>query len=200
MSCERNRPVINSYAAWATIAGVKFEKRVTFGSHGIYEWLVADEDIDLPKICPEIVLGKYVAITSIDSGAYIPDEHERAAGWDSHGKIAYSPKIVNADDLPRSPEAYDEWYVFPRPVDLGNSHLAENVFEVAQAPGHVSVFVNYHGFAFDRPDALTELFWKQIEWIRPESYIADGLYLNFATANKRLFGSIHNALNALHLE
>jgi hypothetical protein len=179
---------------------VKSEKRVTVGSQGIYEWLVADEDIDLPKICPETVLGKYVAITSIDSGAYLPDEHERAAGWATHGKIAHSPKIVNTDGFPRSPEAYDEWYVFPRPVDLGNSHLAENVFEVAQAPGHVSVFVNYPNFAFDRPDALTELFWKQIELIRPESYIADGLYLNFATANKRLFESIHKAVNALHLE
>ena len=38
------------------------------------------------------------------------------------------------------------------------SHLAENVFEVPQAPGHVSVFVHYGGFAFDRPDDLTELF------------------------------------------
>jgi len=179
---------------------VKSEKRVTFGSNGTYEWLVADEDIDLPKICPEIVLGKYVAITSIDSGVYIPDEHERATGWDSRGNIAYSPKIVNTGDLPKSSEAYDEWYVFPRPIDLGNSHLAENIFEVPQAPGHVSVFVNYGGFAFDRPDTLTELFWKQIEWIRPESYIADGLYLNFATANKRLFASIHNAVIALAQE
>ena len=168
-----------------------------FGSQGIYEWLVADEDIDLPQICPEIALGKYVAITSNDSGAYVPDEHERAAGWDSRGKVAYSPKIINTDDLPRSPEAYDEWYVFLRPVDLGISHLAENIFDVPQAPGHVSVFVNYGGFAFDRPDTLTELFWKQIEWIRPESYIADGLYLNFATANKELFARIRRAVDDL---
>ena len=168
-----------------------------FGSQGIYEWLVADEDIDLPKICPEIVLGKYVALTSIDSGAYIPDEHERAAGWDSRGKVAYSPIITRTDDLPRSAEAYDEWYVFLRPVDLGSSHLAENIFDVPQMPGHVSVFVNYGSFAFDHPDALTELFWKQIEWIRPESYIADGLYLNFATANKDLFASIRRAVDAL---
>ena len=179
---------------------MKSEKRITFGSRGIYEWLVADEDIDLPKICPEIVLGKYVAITSNDSGPYIPNEHEVAAGWDSHGKIAYSPTMVNTDDLPRSPEAYDEWYVFTRPVDLGNSHLGENIFEVAQAPGHVSDFVNYGHFTFDRPDALTELFWKQMEWIRPESYMADGFYLNFATANKRLFAIIRNAVNVLHLE
>jgi hypothetical protein len=178
---------------------VKSEKRVTFGSHGIYEWLVADEDINLLKICPEIVLGKYVAITSIDSGAYLPDEQERAAGWDSRGRVAYSPKITNTDHLPRSPEAYDEWYVFLRPIDLGNSHLAENIFAVPQAPGHISVFVNYGGFAFDRPDDLTELFWKQIEWIRPESYIADGLYLNFVTANKGLFASIRRAIDALFL-
>jgi hypothetical protein len=172
---------------------------VNFGSHGIYEWLVADEDLDLLQVFPEIVLGKHVAITSSDSGVYTPTEREKAAGWDSRGKIAYSPKIGTVDDLPRSPEAFDEWYVFCDSVDLGNSHLAENVFEAPHAPGHVNVFVNYGYFAFDRADvnALAVLFWKQMEWIRPESYIADGNYLNFASANKRLFASIRDAVNHL---
>lgn len=170
---------------------------IKFGSHGIYEWLVADEDLDLLHVCPEIVLGKYVVITSSDSGAYTPTEREKAAGWDNRGRIAYSPKIRNIDELPRSPEAYDEWYVFADPVDLGSSHLAENVFEAPQAPGHVSVFVNYGGFAFyDADTVLADLFWKQMWWIRPESYIAEGSYLNVASANKRLFASIRDAVTA----
>jgi hypothetical protein len=37
------------------------------GSQGPYEWLVTDEDFDVLLLCPEVVLGKYVAITSIDS-------------------------------------------------------------------------------------------------------------------------------------
>ena len=63
------------------------------GSQGDYEWLVTDEDVDLLELCPEIVLGKYVAVTSIDSGALTPTDTETAAGWQSRAEIAYSPKL-----------------------------------------------------------------------------------------------------------
>jgi hypothetical protein len=58
--------------------------------------------------------------------------------------------------------------------------------------------VNY-SFALHRPEMkdLATLFWRQIERIRPESYIADGDYLNFVTMNKTLFASVHCALKAL---
>jgi hypothetical protein len=48
--------------------------------------------------------------------------------------------------------------------DLGTSHLAENIFEVPQEHGHLSVFVNY-GFALDRPersDSFATMFWQQL--------------------------------------
>jgi hypothetical protein len=114
---------------------------LTIGSQGLYEWLVTDENLDLLQLCPEVVLGKYVAVTSVDSGQLVPTEKETAAGWQSRGKIAYSPKIENADELPR--EGWDEWYIFKNPTDLGTSYLQENIFEVPRGPGHLSVFVNY---------------------------------------------------------
>src|SRR5579872_2503725 len=110
---------------------------LTLGSQGVYEWLVTDEQFDLLELCPEIVLGKYVAVTSIDSGQLIPTDKETAAGWQSRAKIAYSPKIENAQDLPS--EGWDEWYIFNTPTDLGISHLGENIFEVPQEQGHLSV-------------------------------------------------------------
>jgi hypothetical protein len=106
------------------------------GSQGGYEWLVTDENFDLLELCPEIVLGKYVAVTSTDSGQLEPTEKETAAGWQSRAKIAYSPKIENAEDLPC--EGWDEWYIFNTPTDLGTSHLAENIFEVPQEQGHLA--------------------------------------------------------------
>lgn len=87
----------------------------TVGSHGSYKWLVTDEDSDLLELCPEIVLGKYVAVTSIDSGPLVPTDREMIAGWRSRAKIAYSPKIENAEQLPR--EGWDEWYIFHTPTD-----------------------------------------------------------------------------------
>ena len=165
-----------------------------FGTQGLYEWLVTDQQVDLLQMCPDIVMGKYVAITSIDSGALPLTEQQRNTGWESRNQIAYSSKVQDLKDLPR--DGYDEWYVFANPFDLGRSHLQENVFKAPQEAGHVNVFVNYGCFAFDSADTkdLSDLLWHQIERIRPESYLADGDFLNFATANKALFGIIRDSL------
>jgi len=131
------------------------------GSEGLYEWLVSDQQFDLLQLCPEIALGKYIAITSFDSGPLVLTNEEIAAGWESRGNIAYSPKIQDIASLPRA--EYDEWYIFGGPIDLGTSHLEQNVFEVPQEQGHVSVFVNY-GFALHPPErtGLATLFWPQM--------------------------------------
>jgi len=169
---------------------------LTLGSQGVYEWLVTDERFDLLQLCPEIVLGKHVAVTSIDSGQLMPTDKETAAGWHSHEKIAYSPKIQHAEELPR--EGWDEWYIFNDPTDLGTSHLQENIFEVPRGRGHLSVFVNYC-FALHQPEmeSIASLFWQQMDWVRPESYVADNDYLNFVSMNKALFASVHDAVKAL---
>lgn len=166
------------------------------GSEGDYEWLVTDQQFDLLEVCPQIVIGKYVSITSIDSGPLLPNDAEKAAGWQSRKEIAYSPKVQDLKDLPRA--GWDEWYIFENPVDLGASHLSENIFEVPQEQGHVGVFVNYC-FALHQPGMkeLATLFWRQLQRIRPESYMADNDYLNFVTLNKALFDDVHSAVKAL---
>jgi hypothetical protein len=121
---------------------------LTIGSQGLYDWLVTDQQFDLLQICPAVVLGRYVAITSFDSGPLVPTDDEKSAGWKSRGNVTYSPKVQNIATLPRAD--YDEWYIFGGPIDLGTSHLGENVFEAPKEQGHVSVFVNY-GFALDPP-------------------------------------------------
>ena len=168
----------------------------TVGSQGNYEWLVTGENFNLVELCPEIVVGKYVAVTSSDSGQLVPTDKERAAGWQSREKIAYSPKIETAQALPH--EGWDEWYIFSTPTDLGISHLGENIFEVPREHGHVSVLVNY-GFALHPSDRahLVDIFWPQMARIRPESYVADNDYLTFVSMNKALFGCVREAVKAL---
>src|SRR5690349_1637822 len=101
---------------------------LTVGSQGVYEWLVTDRQFDFLRTCPDVVLGKYVAITSFDSSPLVLTDEEKIAGWESRGKIAYSPKIQDVASVPR--DQYDEWYIFGCAVELGTSHLEENVFEV----------------------------------------------------------------------
>jgi hypothetical protein len=169
---------------------------LTVGSQGRYQWIVTDQEFDLLQICPEVVRGKYLAITSFDSGPLVPTDEEKASGWANPCGIAYSPKVQNVASLPRAD--YDEWYIFDAPVDLGTSHLEDNVFEVPQEHGHISVFVNY-GFALHPPERadLATLFWPQMTRIRPESYVADNDYLTYVTANKALFSSVLDGIKAL---
>jgi hypothetical protein len=169
---------------------------LTIGSQGPYEWLVTDADFDLLELCPDIVLGKYVAISSIDSSEFVPTDEETANGWQSRGRIAYSPKIKNVEDVPHG--GWDEWYIFDNPTDLGTSHLAENIFEVPQEQGYVSVFVNY-GFALHPSErvGLIDLFWPQMVRLRPESYVSDNDYLTFVSMNRALFANVHDAVKAI---
>ena len=54
------------------------------GSRGRYSWLTsADHNLDyLLMSCPQIVLGRYLAVTSFDSGSLVPKEDEIIAGWE----------------------------------------------------------------------------------------------------------------------
>lgn len=88
-----------------------------------------DEDFDLLETRPEIVLGKFVAVTSNDSGPLLPNDAEHAACWQSRNQIVYSPRVQTIDSFPR--EGGDEWYIFDDPTDLGTSHLGENIFRGA---------------------------------------------------------------------
>jgi hypothetical protein len=165
------------------------------GSRGDYFWLTStDHDLDdLLKSCPQIVVGRYLAVTSCDSGSLVPNEDETKAGWQSRAGIAYSPKVEAVEKLPH--DLYDEWYVFNSPRDLGNL-FEGNVFEASMQPGQVAAFVNFGGFSLHSADMkdLADLFWLQLKLIQPESFIADGCLLNFVTRDEQLFASICAAL------
>lgn len=60
-------------------------------------------------------------------------------------------------------------------------------------------YVGYFGFRVSDSDdliqCLVEMFWKQIEWIQPESYVADGSdYLNVVTRNSELLRRVRDRL------
>lgn len=170
---------------------------LTVGSQASYEWFVTDQQFDLLQVCPDVVLGKYVAITSFDSGPLLPTEEEKAAGWRSQSNIAYSPKIQDAASVPH--DQYDEWYISDSPIDLGVSHIGGNIFEAPQEQGHLSVFVNY-GFALHPPEraaTLADLFWPQMARVHPETYVADNDYLTFVTLNRSLFARVFDAVKTL---
>jgi hypothetical protein len=177
--------------------------RPTVGSHGAYQWLTTDCPLDeLLRLRPSVVLEKYVAITAEDSGAAEINGDEECQ-WKSHGGILYSRAIDSVDCLLNRGIArcgsFNEWYVFENPKDLG-SRVEGNIFEAALGPGEVHIFVNFLGFCLDDSSFkdLADLFWKQLEWIWPESYLAEGSdCATFVSRNKREFAGVAEQLNRL---
>ncbi len=177
------------------------------GSHGDYQWLtMAECDIStLLRQCPDVVLGKHLAVTSIDGTTLQLTDEEKRNGWSTtenvrvfrstswsspeyrdDWKVAYSPRLSSIHGLPHethvSDHGYHEWYVFEQPV----------------APGEMEVFVNWVGFRLYDPQFkwCADRFWEQMARLAPESYIAEGTVLSFATRNKGLFTSVLAAFAA----
>ncbi len=63
---------------------------ISTGIHGEYRWLTSTEDYDgtILRLCPEVVVGKFVAITSVDGGIVRLPESEVAGGWRSRSDVA----------------------------------------------------------------------------------------------------------------
>jgi hypothetical protein len=167
------------------------------GAAGAYEWLEADLELrELLDLCPEVVAGRYLAVTSADRGVFRPSESDLVAGWKVAGDIAYSLRIPPG--IFPACGGYDEWYVFESPRELGVLSR-DNIFATELAPGTVVPLVNYMTFRLSDPrQELAERFWKQMAWIQPESYIGDGWdCLIFATRNSALFTSVRARLESL---
>ncbi len=165
------------------------------GSTNGYQWLAStDRRLDVLECCPDVVLGKYVAITSFDSGALRLTEGQRSAGWVSHGEIAYSPEIQQVDMVPQT--YFSELYVFGAPTNLGAlAAPSRNIFEFEMQQGQVHTFVNFD-FGFHDPEYadLAVMFWQQLGWMKAESYLAENDYLIFVTANAKVFAPVYEAL------
>ncbi|MDQ6704414.1 MAG: hypothetical protein M3Z85_00465 [Acidobacteriota bacterium] len=158
----------------------------------------------LLNLCPELVLHRYLAVTSLDSGARRLTAGERDAGWNTREEIAYSPLVESLDRLQYQRDGlgfpgYDEWYVFDTPRELPGEIFHGNFFEFQPNSAQLLVFVNMFAFVLHDPEpympGILELFWKQIERIEPESYIGDGRdCLTVITLNKTLLDAAHERL------
>jgi hypothetical protein len=171
------------------------------GEHNQYWWFISHEHQlhDLLQGCAGIFVGRFLAITSFDSGPLKPSNEERATGWVTEADVLYSPRLTSCESLPH--DGYDEWYLFDGPVR----------FEPED------VFVNYGGFSLEDPRSGLEqigetadlvgrdhlvsiwqkrddLFWRQLERLQPVLYVAEGDLLVIA-CTQELYGAVLQCLS-----
>lgn len=177
------------------------------GTHGDYQWLTSVEHniTDLLRHCPDIVQGKYLAVTRRDGTSLCLTDEEKNAGWSigdarvfqgtsweppeyrEDWKVAYSPRVTSIHGLPNETREecwFNEWYVFTQPVPAGE----------------IEAFVNWIGFRLYDPDSkwqwCLDRFWDQMARLTPESYIAEGTVFTIVTRNPALFAGVLSGFSA----
>lgn len=149
-------------------------------------------------------MGKCLVVSLFDSGPLVPTEAEVKLGWQEYGRLAMRPRVDSVADLPH--DQYDEWYVFASPTtpEIPEAFIDYPAFTLepmsvqleldgaqtaagSQADGNVIKQEAY------KRQQWIDMFWEQMELVRPESYIGDGDNFAFATIDRQLFEKVRNA-------
>lgn len=126
---------------------------------------------------PELVVGRYVAVLSFDSGPLILSAEEEKKGWRQIGTLALSPRITDIRDLPF--DSFDEWFVFDDVASCGEAESLVNYYSF-----------NPIDFAWEEKK---ELFWTQLSRLNPASIIADGSVCYLVTRQTEVIEQLKRA-------
>jgi len=128
---------------------------------------------------------------------------ERQRGWTVSDGVGYSPKLESLEGLPYQRDGwdapgYDEWYVFESEKRLGQRSEG-NLFVALGKAGVIVPFVGIAGFDLSKTDPgiqeVIQPFWKQIDNVDPESYLADGhSCFSFVSRNPEAFDAVYSAM------
>jgi hypothetical protein len=159
---------------------------MTRGRNGAFHWLSSDchNFSHLFELYPELFLGRYIAVTSNDSG--IPDltPARQELGWRFDSGVLYSPCLTTPDLLTTIPHqlegpdgpSFDEYYLLEEPMPLGaTSRKLPLLLSEPEQSNLLTVFVNmYFELELNPPHELEPYLWAQLSRIRPFAYLSDG--------------------------
>ena len=172
------------------------------GERGALHWACSPNG-SLPVLlrrCPELVVGKFVAVTSFDSGPLRLGPRDIAAGWRSDGDVAYSPRVQAIEQLGTG--EWDEWYVLDAPRRLPPLEVFVNYggFTPEPTPNEIEPGSWWDPQSADSLDqyvsGMAERFWAQLQAIRPFGYVAEGDALTVVAADGELVDRVLAAMRA----
>jgi len=167
------------------------------GQVGEYRWLEGKgrQFETVLHRCPQVFVGKCVAISSFDSGPLRPTPEELKRGFRISGELAILACVDQVSDLPW--DNYDEWYVFPTdtnpeireifvnaPMTLRSAASQLKDYIATSCPQADIVGAKHY---FDELTEDQRWFWHEIDRVHPESYIGNGDHLIFLSRNRELF-------------
>jgi hypothetical protein len=164
------------------------------GVQGEYRWLEtsAHQVYDVLHVCPAAAANKNIVITSCSAEPLQPTEEERQRGWRVNGRSIYIPVGNSVSAIPF--EVFDEWYIFSAaaPERDYKNFVKFDWFTLGPAQSLYS----QSGTHFDLK-RMQRWFWREMERVRPESYLACGTRLKFVTCNAANFNQVLRGLSEL---
>jgi len=164
------------------------------GVHDEFKWLEtpAHEIHDVLQVCPAVVTHKNVVVTSFDPQKLQPMEEKWLRGCRVAGSALYLPFVTDPEELPYN--VFDEWYIFSSaPLDRSFKRFLNYEWFTL---GPAQVVYSRHNTTWDLK-RMRRLFWQEMEQVYPESYLARGHRLMFATRNSGYFSSVLRGLSSL---
>lgn len=161
------------------------------GAQGQYQWLESPSHSlqDLLKVCPGLVIGRSLAITSFEERSLT----ERLEACDGRlvGPVVQIPAVTDVSALPLS--GMSEWYGFAGeiPAPKLTSFVRHAWFTLG--PAAVARVQPENRWDLQR---TVRLFWQELQRLQPESYVARGQRLILATRNQSHFTAILRAFSA----
>jgi hypothetical protein len=164
---------------------MRSDDSIPTGSHDQWQWIVAREMIrDLPLLTSLCHNGDRLCITAFDSGPISPSPDETSIGWSLIGDVMISPPLNDTIDIPCA--EHDEWYVFPSVptnIEFGKRYVNYLGFTLADPQQLAAIEDPMSWTSLDWLIALQLEFWRDIERLKPISYISSGDYDIIVTRN-----------------
>ncbi len=156
-----------------------------------YRWLesVSHGIDDVLRACPDVAIGKSWAVTAFDQEKLKAVADENLQSWQVSGSALLLPPVADMDHVPRN--VFHEWYIFTSTVPQRTFHTFIRNDWFTLGPAAANRFQASTVWDFKR---MQRLFWLEMETAAPESYIASGERLIFATRNPSYFSIVLRAL------
>jgi hypothetical protein len=161
------------------------------GFQGDYRWLesISHGIDDLLRVCPEAAAGKSWAVTAFDQDRLNAVAEDDFQSWQVSGSALLIPPLDDLHQLPHN--IFQELYTFTAAVPQRKFHTFIRHDWFTLGPTAANRFQARNVWDFKR---MQRLFWQEMEAISPESYIASGQRLIFATRNPLYFTAVLRGL------
>ncbi len=156
------------------------------GAQGPFRWLESPSHKihDVLQVCPELVTGRYLVITSFDSSRMEPVPSERLNGWRVAGSALHVPPLEGLELIPRN--VFNEWYVFSAPPsDQKLEGFTSSGLTLGPALG-----ANAQALSSWDLKRIQRNFWHQLQSASVETYLAGAGRLIFATRDQACFSAV----------